>query len=90
MSEKIVGVRRVTPQLLLILGHLLRQPPGQGTYGFQVMAATGLRSGTVYPTLRRLAADGWVAQQVVGWPPRVECHLTEAGRARARALTGKD
>jgi len=32
-------------------------------YGFDIMDATGLPSGTVYPALRRMEADGLIASQ---------------------------
>ena len=32
-------------------------------YGFDIMDATGLPSGTVYPALRRMEAEGLVASQ---------------------------
>ena len=56
-------------------------------YGFDVMDATGLPSGTVYPMLRRLEGEGLVR---AGWedslaardeqrPPRRYYELTGAG-----------
>ena len=47
-------------------------------YGFQIMEATGLPSGTVYPLLRRLEASGQVTSEweeaetahAEGRPPR--------------------
>lgn len=48
-------------------------------YGFDVMAATGLPSGTVYPALRRMEKHG----QVRGlWENEVEAH--RAGRPKRR------
>lgn len=32
-------------------------------YGFDIMDATGLPSGTVYPALRRMEAEGLIASQ---------------------------
>src|ERR1043165_7998120 len=65
-------------------------------YGFDILDATGLPSGTVYPILRRLEDDGlassrWEAAQVAQReqrPPRRYYELTaegEAALARARA-----
>jgi DNA-binding PadR family transcriptional regulator len=67
-------------------------------HGFDIMEATGLPSGTVYPILRRLDAEGCVRSR---WekdgvarkeqrPPRRYYELTAGGRglaadARARA-----
>lgn len=71
------------------------------TYGFDVMDATGLASGTVYPILarlerRRLVSSSWEepsAHHDTGRPARKYYRLTDAGRkvleeaeARERAL----
>jgi DNA-binding PadR family transcriptional regulator len=56
-------------------------------HGFDVLDATGLPSGTVYPILRRLESAGlvksrWEAVQVArdeGRPPRRYYQLTGAG-----------
>ncbi len=64
-------------------------------HGFQIMDATGLPSGTIYPLLRRLDREGLVSSR---WekpavarreqrPPRRYYQLTTAGEAqRALAL----
>lgn len=65
-------------------------------YGFEIMDATGLPSGTVYPALRRLERDGHLAS---AWedeaaaageqrPPRRYYDISETGQrflAEARA-----
>lgn len=61
-------------------------------HGFDVMDATGLPSGTVYPILRRLNADGvvrsrWEREGVARQeqrPPRRYYELTAGGAALAR------
>jgi PadR family transcriptional regulator PadR len=61
-------------------------------HGFDIMAATGLPSGTVYPILRRLDGDGVVRSR---WekdgaarheqrPPRRQYELTSGGAMLAR------
>jgi DNA-binding PadR family transcriptional regulator len=70
-------------------------------HGFDIMEATGLPSGTVYPILRRLDSEGcvrsrWEKQSVAQKeqrPPRRYCELTLGGRQlagearnRARAM----
>ena len=61
-------------------------------YGFDIMDATHLPSGTVYPILRRLNAEGYVRSR---WekdgqarreqrPPRRYYELTSGGTALAR------
>ena len=57
-------------------------------YGFDIMAVTGLASGTVYPALRRLenadyVASKWERQaiaQAEQRPPRKYYEVTKAGR----------
>jgi DNA-binding PadR family transcriptional regulator len=58
-------------------------------YGFEIMRAAHLKSGTVYPLLRRLEAAGMVASEWEesadahdeGRPPRRYYAATPAGRA---------
>ena len=57
-------------------------------YGFDIMAVTGLASGTVYPALRRLenadyVASKWERQSIAQAeqrPPRKYYEVTRAGR----------
>ena len=57
-------------------------------YGFDIMAVTGLASGTVYPALRRLEDAGFVVSkwerasvaQAAQRPPRKYYEITKAGR----------
>ncbi len=61
-------------------------------HGFDIMDATGLPSGTVYPILRRLDAEGilrsrWERETVARKaqrPPRRYYELTAGGRGMAR------
>jgi DNA-binding PadR family transcriptional regulator len=64
-------------------------------HGFEIMAVSGLPSGTVYPALHRLSEEGWVKSR---WedpriareelrPPRKYYEITKAGEvALAAAL----
>jgi len=62
-------------------------------YGYSVMEATGLPSGTVYPALRRLEMDGlivsrWEKQGVAQSgqrPPRKYYRITRAGKSSLNA-----
>ena len=84
---------RLTYPTALVLHALL-----QGYhYGFDIMDATGLPSGTVYPILRRLDAEGCVRSQ---WerdgearkeqrPPRRYYELTSHGRSVAADAAGR-
>jgi len=81
-------------------GALVLQAIVQGhRYGFEIMRAAHLKSGTVYPLLRRLEAGGLVASEWEegpeahdeGRPPRRYYAATAAGRsaladARERVL----
>ena len=57
-------------------------------YGFDIMDATGLPSGTIYPALRRLESLGFVtssweddeAAKKAGRPRRRNYQLSKAGR----------
>lgn len=73
-----VRLTRPTALVLLALSRGLR-------HGFDVLDATGLESGTVYPILRRLEDGGYVRSR---WEPVREAR--EAGRPPRRyyELTG--
>ena len=66
-------------------------------FGFDIMAATGLTSGTVYPTLDRLEQAGllksrWedeAAAHAEGRPARRYFHLTAAGATSLEAALQK-
>ena len=74
----------------LILSELCLSPQ----YGYALMKATGLKSGTLYPILMRLTDRGlliasWEEAQNSGRPPRQSYKLTPKGRAYAKeALAG--
>lgn len=60
------------------------------TYGYEVLQATGLRPGSLYPILVRLEEDGWVRSRwedtdpsAAGRPRRRYYRLTAAGRKGA-------
>lgn len=59
-------------------------------HGYDLMNETGLKSGTLYPLLMRLADDGlleseWRPPEPPARAPRHAYRLTAAGRAFARA-----
>ena len=90
--------RPLSVSAVTVLGAITRG----SEYGFDIIDATGLPSGTVYPALGRLERDGYVKS---GWedartahaekrPPRRYYRLTAPGSraldealARFRALT---
>lgn len=73
---------------------MILQAIGSGyIYGYTIMEATGLASGTVYPALRRLERDGFIRSQ---WerqsiaeseqrPPRKYYRLIRAGETALEA-----
>lgn len=80
--------RRFSPQTLTVLATLA----GAGDdwrYGLELAAATGLKSGSLYPILLRLAERGllesrWQEPNRPGRPPRHAYRLSIAGRAALR------
>jgi PadR family transcriptional regulator, regulatory protein PadR len=81
------GLRLTTP-LLKLLRMFLADPTSK-YWGFEIMKATGLASGTVYPLLARLERmewleSGWDDEQGVPGPRRRYYQLTGGGVAAAR------
>jgi len=78
---------RLSPQTLQILDAFL-QDPTDWKYGYDLSRNTGLRSGTLYPILMRLADrklldTAWEAAEI-GKPPRHLYRLTPDGLQFAR------
>ncbi len=75
----------------LVLGELIANPTRR-VHGFELCAATGQPSGTVYPILVRLEGLGWLESEweepevhvPAGRPRRRYYRLTEDGAIRAR------
>jgi PadR family transcriptional regulator PadR len=78
---------RSTVAQLKVFSALLNSP-GE-LYGLELMRATGLRSGTLYPLLERMVDEGWVARR---WesaenpagPRRRFYRLTSSGATEGR------
>ena len=73
---------RLSPQTLLVLDRFSQQPTAW-LYGYELSRETGLKSGTLYPILMRLAKHQlletrWV-QTEEGVPPRHTYRLTAKG-----------
>ena len=65
------------------------EAPRSWRYGYDLMKAADLSSGTLYPLLARLTEDDWLESRWEesehhGKPPRQLYRLTATGRARAR------
>ena len=81
--------RALSPHARTLLAELL----GAGerwSYGYELAARTGIKSGTLYPLLIRLEAQGfleaeWQQSLASGRPPRHAYRLTAAGQRLARA-----
>ena len=53
---------RITTQTLLVLEHFVSKP-SVSIHGFEIIDATDLQSGTVYPVLARLERAGWLSSE---------------------------
>jgi PadR family transcriptional regulator PadR len=78
---------RLSPQTLMVLDAFLRAPKSW-EYGYDISRNTGLKSGTLYPILMRLAdrkilETSWETAEV-GKPPRHMYRLTPDGLRFAR------
>ena len=76
-----------TRQVLLMLG----EARGAWRHGYDIVRATGIKSGTLYPMLIRLEAQGlleaeWQPPAEPGRPPRHAYRLTAEGSRIAGAL----
>src|SRR5271157_5110086 len=79
---------RISRQTLLLVEALL-QDPAQWRYGYDLSRETGLKSGTLYPILMRLAEKSlletrWEETAGAGRPPRHMYRLTALGQQWAR------
>jgi DNA-binding PadR family transcriptional regulator len=68
---------RMTLQVQSVLAEMLRAPRSEH-YGLELARATGLKSGTLYPILRRLEEAAWISG---AWE---NIDTTEAARPRRR------
>jgi PadR family transcriptional regulator PadR len=78
----------ISPQTLSVL-ELLLESPRSWHYGYALSQRTGLKSGTLYPILVRLAEQGWLdtkwsESDEPGRPPRHTYRLTAEGSKSAR------
>lgn len=80
--------RRPSLQTRKVLSLLLdAQVPG--AYGYEIIKKTGIKSGTLYPILMRLAEQGlleseWQQPSAPGRPPRQIYRLTASGIEHAK------
>ena len=85
-----VRARQPSPQTAAVLTALAETGAGW-SHGYDLCRALGLKAGTVYPILIRLAERGqvetsWETDPPRGRPPRHLYRLTTAGAELARAV----
>jgi PadR family transcriptional regulator, regulatory protein PadR len=76
-----------SPQAIAVLSTLLENAD-RWRHGYDIMRATGMKSGTLYPLLIRLSESGlleaeWSAPEAIGRGPRHLYRLTKDGIAFA-------
>jgi len=80
---------RRSPQTLKVVAEFLRCPK-EWKYGYDISRSTGLKSGTLYPILLRLAECRLLETQwdtsEIGKPPRHMYRLTPDGLQYAKEL----
>lgn len=74
---------------------MLAETGGQWRHGYDIARTAGIKSGTLYPMLIRLEAQGWLeaewqAPAEPGRPPRHAYRLTAEGARVAAALARGD
>lgn len=82
-----------SPQTIRVLRLLLEEPTAW-YYGYDISQRTGLKSGTLYPILIRLADQGWLETRWAeperqGRPARHTYRLTPVGFRAAAALAAR-
>lgn len=77
-----------------VLSALLERPT-EPHYGYALMRATGVKSGSLYPILEQLQTAGWLTaewesidEHVLGRPPRRLYRLTGEGKRAAAGALG--
>ncbi|HEU0075683.1 MAG TPA: PadR family transcriptional regulator [Dehalococcoidia bacterium] len=86
MARKLNSSRQTQAVIAALLG-----ATSQWHYGYDLSKETGLKSGTLYPILMRLAAHGWLEARwedapQSGKPPRHLYKLTAQGLQEAPAM----
>ncbi|MGD9634431.1 MAG: PadR family transcriptional regulator [Pirellulales bacterium] len=86
--------RRPSAQTVSVL-LALSESPAKWRYGYDLSQQTGLKAGSMYPILMRLADRGlletsWETEVSAGRPPRHLYRLTGEGRAAAKGLAAAE
>lgn len=82
--------RRASPQTIEVMVAIARRG-GSWAYGYDIARETGLKSGSLYPILARLAEQGWLIAKweeaaAPGRPARHLYRLTSTGTTTVREL----
>src|SRR5262245_13088730 len=85
--------RRPSAQTIAVLLALV-ESPNKWRYGYDLSQETGLKAGSMYPILirladRRLLETSWAADPPSGRPPRHLYRLSGEGRAAAKELAAE-
>jgi DNA-binding PadR family transcriptional regulator len=83
----VTRIRRPSAQTAAVL-QALAEDPGRWRYGYDLCIQLGLKAGSMYPILMRLASrelleTSWEAEPVPGRPARHLYRLTAAGQEYA-------
>ena len=86
--------RRLSPQAVRVV-RLLADEPTRWRFGYEMLDLLGLKSGSLYPILMRLADRGllearWDSEVAPGRPPRHLYRLTPDGLAAAADLVERE
>jgi DNA-binding MarR family transcriptional regulator len=92
-----MGSPKMTLQTKMVL-RLALQDPDREWYGLQMIEATGLAAGTIYPIIARLERCGWLESrwedpaehEAAGRPRRRYYRFTSDGADQARAAVAPD
>ena len=92
-----MALPKMTLQTKTVL-RLALQEPGREWYGLQMIEATGLPAGTIYPIIARLESHGWLESrwedpaehEAAGRPRRRYYRFTSDGAERARLALAPD
>jgi PadR family transcriptional regulator len=82
---------RKTQALIQVVAALMADPWGKH-WGYNLTKQSGVRSGVLYPILRRLLEEHWISDgwedpaKTDGRPPRRYYQLTELGHRELTAL----
>lgn len=84
-----------TTHALVQVALALMSAPADRHWGYELGKSAGVRSGALYPILRRMLSDGWLSDgwedpaTIQGRPPRRYYEITDDGRRELGALLAR-